>query len=86
MYVCVQFLDECLITRFINLKIKVLIYNTSFIYETEIVMNTSQDFCENQEDNRYKSTFKSIKHNLHIKNHNYYNMKIIWKYATYMPC
>lgn len=64
----------------------VLIYNTSFIYETEIVMNTSQDFCENQEDNRYKSTFKSIKHNLHIKNHNYYNMKIIWKYATYMPC
>lgn len=64
----------------------VLIYNTFFIYETEIVMNTSQDCCENQEDNRYKSTFKSIKYNLYIKNHNYYNMKIIWKYTTYMPC
>ena len=55
----------------------VLIYIISFIYETEIIKNTSQTCCENQEGNRYESTFKSINYNLHIKNHNYYNMKII---------
>lgn len=33
-------------------------------------MHTSQDCCENQ-DNGYKSSFKTTKHSLCIKNHYY---------------
>ena len=54
-----------------------LTYNTFFTCGTKIVMHTSQNCCENQEDNRYKSTFKSTKHSLHIKNHYY-------KYVNYL--
>lgn len=59
------------------LTTNLLTYNIFFTCATEIVMHTSQNCCENQEDNGYKSTFKSTRHSLHIKNHYY-------KYVNYL--